>query len=207
MARLSVGNDSRAPLVAAIVLAAGCSHRMGPQNKLLLPVDGAPMIRRTVLAALASHANRVIVVTGFESVAVCAALERLELTVSHNPNPDQGLSSSLRAGLSALPDSYAGALICLGDMPFVEAGHMNKLIRVFKENGAGPICAPTCKGMRGNPVLWPAKYFSEIKALIGDVGARSLLTHYSRDILAVEVSSSTVLTDIDTPACLKQLNA
>lgn len=207
MTRLGVGNDSHATPVAAIVLAAGCSQRMGPQNKLLLPIDGVPMIRRTVLAASASHANMVIVVTGFESFAVRTALERLELTVSHNPNPDQGLSSSLRTGLSGLPDSYAGALICLGDMPLVEAEHMNKLIRAFKENGAHPICVPTCNGKRGNPVLWPAALFTEMKALIGDAGARSLLTRYSKDVLAVEVSSSAVLTDIDTPACLKQLNA
>ena len=112
----------RAPRIAAVVLAAGMSRRMGPTNKLLTAVEGAPMVVRAVDASLSSKAGPVIVVTGHESERVTEILGRKrKITIVHNPDYAQGLSTSLARGLAAVPSECDGALICLGDMPRVRA--------------------------------------------------------------------------------------
>ncbi|MDP6140526.1 MAG: nucleotidyltransferase family protein [Arenicellales bacterium] len=191
--------------VTAVILAAGHSRRMGQRNKLLLPIGDTPMIQQVALAVLASRADPVIVVTGFEGVAVRAALAGLKLVLADNPCPDKGLSSSLRIGLSALPADCAATLVCLGDMPRVGAVHIDALVAAFQQHGEEPICVPTYGGRRGNPVLWPTRLFGEIKALTGDAGARALLARYADQVLAVAMADSAVLVDVDTPGCLGQL--
>ena len=103
--------------VAALVLAAGQSRRMGQANKLLAPVDGRPMVAHAVDAMLASRADPVIVVTGHQADAVRAALAGRPVIWAHNPDYASGLSSSLAAGLAALPEDAEGVVIGLGDMP------------------------------------------------------------------------------------------
>src|SRR5262245_46502411 len=99
--------------IAALVLAAGRSTRMGAANKLLADVGGKPMVRHAVEAALASQAHPVLVVTGHQADEVCAALAGLDVAVATNPNFATGLSSSLRVGIRALPKGVAGALVLL----------------------------------------------------------------------------------------------
>ena len=121
--------------VAAIVLAAGRSSRMGPHNKLLQPIDGSTIIARVAGAAIASGADPVIVVTGFEADRVEEALWGLDVTFANNPNFDEGMSGSIKAGLSALPASSDGAMILLGDMPEVEARDLRLLMGAFAGEG------------------------------------------------------------------------
>ena len=184
--------------VGAVVLAAGLSRRMGAVNKLLLEVAGAPMIARCVDAVLGSAARPVVVVTGHEPARVRAALAGRELIFVHNAEPAQGLAASLRAGIAALGDELDGAVVCLGDMPWVSAEHIDALIEAFATSGERAICVPTFEKTRGNPVLWPARTFAEIRALTGDRGARSLLATYADEVCEVPVSDPGVTRDVDT---------
>lgn len=188
--------------VGAVVLAAGFSRRMGEANKLLAPIDGAPMIARCVDAVLASRARPVVVVTGHEAVRVRAALAGRHLVFAHNPAPEAGLSASLRTGIAALGDELDGALVCLGDMPWVRPEHIGALIAAFEASGGRSICVPAFAGRRGNPVLWPARHFAEIAALRGDCGARERLAAHADEVCYVPVADAGVTLDVDTPDAL-----
>ena len=191
--------------IAAIVLAAGRSSRMGAANKLLADIDGVPMVRRAVDAALASMARPVIVVTGNEQGKVHAALRGCKVTFAHNPAFAEGMSTSLKAGLAAVPDTAAGALICLGDMPLVTPAVLDRLIAAFNPNEGRAICVPTWNGKRGNPVLWARRFFPEMADLAGDVGAKHLIGEHAELIAEVAMPDDAILTDIDTPEALAAL--
>ena len=161
------------------MLAAGRSSRMGAANKLLTEVDGMPMVRRAVEAATASHARPVIVVTGNEQGKVQAALRGCKATFVHNPRFAEGMSTSLQAGLAALPANVDGALVCLGDMPLVTAAALDRLIAAFNPLEGRAICVPTWNGKRGNPVLWDRRFFAAMADLAGDVGAKHLIGEHA----------------------------
>jgi molybdenum cofactor cytidylyltransferase len=193
------------PRVAAIVLAAGRASRMG-SNKLLAELDGMPIVRRTVTAALASQARPVVVVTGHEAAAVREALSGLDITFAHNPAYAEGMSTSLRAGLAAAGPIDA-ALVCLGDMPRLLARHLDAVIAAHRghEAAAETIIVPTYDRKRGNPVLWPRRYFAEIAHLTGDVGARALIERYADHVCFLPIDDPAILVDVDTPAALAAL--
>jgi len=195
----------RAPRIAAILLAAGRSSRMGVANKLLTDIDGAPMVRHAVEAATASHARPVIVVTGNEQGKVQAALRGCKATFVHNPRFAEGMSTSLQAGLAALPANVDGALVCLGDMPLVTAAALDRLIAAFSPLEGRAICVPTWNGKRGNPVLWDRRFFAAMADLAGDVGAKHLIGEHADLVAEVAMSDDAVLTDIDTPEALAAL--
>ena len=195
----------RAPRIAALVLAAGRSTRMGVANKLLVEVDGAPMVRRVVDAALASRARPVVVVTGNEQGKVQAALRGCRVTFVHNPAFAEGMSTSLKQGLAALPGDAEGAIVCLGDMPLVNAAMLDRLVAAFDPLEGREICVPTWNGKRGNPVLWAHRFFSEMAELAGDVGAKHLIGEHADMVVEVPMPDDAVLTDIDTPEALAAL--
>jgi molybdenum cofactor cytidylyltransferase len=153
----------RAPRVAAIVLAAGQSSRMG-SNKLLADLGGQPMIRRTV-SAMRQAADTTIVVTGRDAGLIEAALDGLPVTFVHNADYAQGLSTSLRAGIAALTPDTDAAVIALGDMPLVSPDVVRKLIAALSPAEHRSICVPVHKGERGNPVLWGRQHFEALSAL------------------------------------------
>lgn len=192
-----------APRIAALVLAAGRAQRMG-SAKQLAEIGGVPMIRRTVTAVQAADIDHVTVVTGHEAEKVGAALRALPVTIVRNPDYAEGLSTSLRAGLQALPVTIDAALVALGDMPAVGAQAINRLIAAFDPAEGRSIVVPTHQGKRGNPVLWASSYFPEMAALAGDAGAKRLLTDYAEAVVEVELGPE-VLMDIDTPADLAAL--
>jgi molybdenum cofactor cytidylyltransferase len=193
------------PGVAAIVLAAGRSTRMGAANKLLADIGGAPMVRRVVQAALASRARPVLVVTGHEGSEVAAALSGIDVARVSNPDYATGLASSLKAGLRALPVHCAGVLIVLGDMPRVGAAHLDTLIAAFEGSKGKAIIVPVHLGRRGNPVLWPAKHFPALLRLEGDAGAKRLLAAYPGDVREVDLATDAIFADVDTPEALAAL--
>jgi molybdenum cofactor cytidylyltransferase len=190
--------------LAAIVLAAGRSTRMG-HNKLMAEIGGEPLLLRTVDAALASRTRPVLVVTGHEAERVRAALGKRPVTLVHNPDFATGLSSSLRVGIAALPADVDAAIVCLGDMPQIEAGLLDRLIDAFNPVEGRGICVPTWHGKRGNPVLWGRQFFAEMAALTGDVGAKHLMTEHPELVAEVPAESEAVLTDVDTPEALAAL--
>jgi molybdenum cofactor cytidylyltransferase len=196
-------SGERSPRIAGIVLAAGRSSRMAPRNKLLESIRGEPMIRRVAAVAIAGGARPVIVVTGHEAPAVDAALHGLDVVAIVNPDYSQGLSTSLRTGLKALPSGIDGALILLGDMPEIEVLVPRALITAF--TGADAICVPVHHGRRGNPMLWGSRYFDAMMELTGDGGAKSLIARHQDHLIEVEVATHGILEDIDAPTDLARL--
>ena len=130
----------------------------------------------------------------------------LDVIFVRNPAYREGLSSSLKAGLSALPDSADGVLIMLGDMPQVGSALLNRLIAAFSPPDGRSICIAVHDGKRGNPVLWSRAYFGEIAEINGDTGARHLLAQHEEQVCEVDADAG-VLRDVDTPEALAQLRA
>jgi len=190
---------------AAVVLAAGRSMRMGGANKLLEEVGGKPMVRRVAEAAAASRADPVVVVTGHQSERVAAALEGLAVAIVHNPDFADGLSTSLRAGLSALPEEADAALILLGDMPFIRAEDCDAVLAGLAGEGA-LVAISTANGARGNPVAWSSRLFPELRATEGDAGGRTLMSRYADAVVDVEIGEAAAM-DADTPAALEAVRA
>jgi len=196
----------RLPRIAALVLAAGRSARMGAINKLLIGVDGKKMVRRVAETALAAGLDPVIAVTGYERAKIEAALEGLAVTCVNNPDFVQGLSSSLKRGLAALPDDVDGVLVCLGDMPLISSADIGRILAAFNPGEGREIVVPTCSGKRGNPVLWSKRFFAEMRNLAGDTGAKHLIGVYPEAVAEVNTATDAVLTDIDTPQALAALS-
>lgn len=195
----------RAPRVAAVVLAAGQSSRMG-ENKLLAELGGQPMIRRTV-AAIRQAVDLAVVVTGRDAGMIGHALEGLPVRLVHNSEFAQGLSTSLRAGVAALPPDTDAVLIALGDMPLVDAQTVRRLIAAYNPAEHRSICVPVFGGRRGNPVLWGRQHFEALQSMSGDAGARSLLDALADESVEVGMPDDAVLTDVDTPEALARLRS
>jgi molybdenum cofactor cytidylyltransferase len=193
--------------VGAIVLAAGRSTRMGGPNKLLAEIGGKPLVRFVAEQALASRATPVIVVTGHERAKVEAALAGLRVRFAHNPDYAAGLSTSLKVGLAALPAEVDGAIVCLGDMPQVTAALIDRMLEAFDPARGALVVVPTIEGKRGNPVVWSRRFFPDLMALEGDVGARHLIATYADAVTEVPLEDSAALTDVDTPDALLAVKA
>lgn len=193
------GQTTAKTRIAAIVLAAGQSSRMGDDNKLFLKVGERSMIQQVVANLAGSAVDRVFVVTGHERERVRSELKGESVTFVHNREFAKGLSTSLRAALAQIPKKFNAALICLGDMPFVDSSHINALIEAFDPLAERSICVPMFQGKRGNPVLWDSRYFQEMMEVQGDVGAKHIIGEYEDSVVEVEMDGTGVLTDLDTP--------
>jgi molybdenum cofactor cytidylyltransferase len=188
--------------IAAVVLAAGRSTRMGSTNKLTATITGKPLARIAVEAALKSRARPVVVVTGHQSESIAQMLKDLPVQYAHNPDYAEGLSTSLRTGIAALPHDIDAAVVMLADMPQVDGALIDKLIAAFNPEKGALIAVPVIEGKRGNPVLWSRRFFPELTSLQGDVGARYLIEKYAETVVEVPLADSAALTDVDTPAAL-----
>ena len=189
--------------VAAVVLAAGRSTRMGGPNKLLAEIGGRKLVRIAAEQALASKASEVIVVTGHQAELVEHALKGLRVRFVRNPDFAGGLASSVKAGISAVSDSVDGAVICLGDMPLIDASLIDRLIETFAPDRGHLIALPVSEGRRGNPVLWSRRFFKELMTLDGDIGARHLIAKHAEAVAEAPVDGESAFLDIDTPQALE----
>ena len=193
--------------VAGLVLAAGRSTRMGGPNKLLEEINGRPLVRIATEQVLASRAKPVIVVTGHQRERIERALAGLPVTFVHNPHFADGLSTSLKTGIAAVPPEADGAIVCLGDMPQVTPALIDRLIAAFDPARGALVAIPTIGGKRGNPVLWSRRFFPELLAVEGDIGARHLIGSYAEAVVEVAVEDAAALTDVDTPEALIAVRA
>jgi molybdenum cofactor cytidylyltransferase len=200
--RENLGSDGNRH-VTAIILAAGRSTRMGGPNKLLAELGGKPLVRLVTEQALASKAHDVIVVTGHQAELVEKALAGLDVKFVRNPDFAEGLASSVKAGVAAVPDDADGAVICLGDMPMISAQLIDHLIEAFAPDRGNLIAVPVSDGRRGNPVLWSRRFFNELMALDGDIGARHLIARHGEAVAEVAVEGFGAFLDIDTPQALE----
>jgi molybdenum cofactor cytidylyltransferase len=192
--------------IAAIILAAGRGSRFGPEPKLLAPLDGKPLVRHAVEAAIASRARPVILVTGHRAPEVEAAASGLELKVVRNPHYGEGLSTSLRAGFSALPCDAEGALVLLADMPLVRAEALDRLVEAWRVSGCPAALVPVARGRRSNPVLLSKALAPEIETLTGDIGAAPLLRRLP-DVVEWPMDDAALVVDVDTVESLDALRS
>ena len=199
-----MANPPPGPRIAALLLAAGKSSRMGT-NKMLAEIDGTPMVARTAQRLLSSHARPIVTVLGNEADKADGALGKLPVQRVRNPDFADGLSTSLKCGLAALPPDIDGVIVCLADMPLVAGRDLDRLIAAFNPVEGREIVVPTRRGKRGNPVLWARRFFPEMTRLAGDVGARHLIGEHAESVAEVEMDTDAVLVDIDTPDALAQL--
>ena len=197
----------KAPRIAALVLAAGQSRRMGAANKLLAEIDGKAMLARVVEAVQASQIDQILGVTGHQAENVAAALSSYGVGTVHNPNYADGLSTSLQAGVAALADDVDGVMVLLGDMPRITPAHINRLIAAFNPVEGRAICVPTYQGKRGNPVLFAARFFSEMATVGGDSGAKYLIGQHEDDLVEVAMDDDAIFLDVDTPDALTAIRA
>jgi len=180
-------------MVSAVVLAAGASTRMGKQ-KLLLPVGGEPLVRRTVGAVCMAGFDEVLVVLGSEHDQVRRALEGLPVRFALNPDFATGMGSSFRTGVQNLPDS-AAAMFALADQPFVTAAEYRAVLEAYRRHNT-PIVSVRYGDVMAPPHLFARELFPELAAL--QHGARSVLQRH-RDETTVLTFSPDLLVDVDTP--------
>ena len=183
---------------ALILLAAGASTRMGRPKQLLL-INGKPLLRHVVDAALAEPMSPIIVVLGANAAEIAPCLGGLPVHIIVNEDWAEGMSSSIRRGLEALAQSAPSAdrvIFALADQPDLPRGHLAQLIETQRSTGKS-IIASECAGVRGPPVLFTASYFPALLALHGDAGARALLQSHAADVAPVPLASAR---DLDTPS-------
>lgn len=188
--------------VAAVILAAGGSTRMG-RPKLALPVRGTPMIRRVAQTALGSRCRDVIVVLGADADVYEPLLDGLEVRVVRNPDPAEGMGSSIRVGVAAVPADCDGVVILLADQPFVTPGVIDHLLEVAVTDRKR-IVASVYEQTVGPPAYFHRALFLDLLTLEGDRGARSVIEAYPREGVAVALPGH-LSTDIDTADDLASL--
>jgi molybdenum cofactor cytidylyltransferase len=149
----------------------------------------------------------VVVVTGYQRERVEAALAGLPVDFVHNAAFADGLGTSLKVGIAALPAQADGAIVCLGDMPQVDAAMIDKLVGALVPDKGALIAVPTIDGQRGNPVVWSRRFFPELMAVEGDIGARHLIGRYGEAVTEVPLTGTAALTDVDTPEALEKVRA
>ena len=184
-------------MISAIVLAAGRSRRMGAQ-KLLLPLDGQPVITRVVDEVLGSPVDEVLVVVGSDANRVKQALEGRRVRLVVNPRAEGDMLSSVRCGLMAVPEQCTAALVVLGDQPGISAAVVAELARAFRTGNRG-IVVPTFDGKRGHPLLFSAGYRNEVLTRYDELGLRGLLHAHPDDVSEIQVSTPEVIEDMDLP--------
>jgi molybdenum cofactor cytidylyltransferase len=188
--------------IAAIVLAAGRSTRMGGPNKMLAELGGKPMVRIVTEQVLRSKATSVTVVTGHQAAEVEKALAGLKIKFVRNPDFAAGLAGSVRTGIAALPSDADGAVVCLGDMPLIDAKLIDRLIEALAPDRGHLIAVPVSDAKRGNPVLWSRRFFDELMSLDGDIGGRHLIARHAEAVVEVAAEGDSAFLDIDTPEAL-----
>ncbi len=192
-----------APGVGAVVLAAGLSSRMAPASKLLMHLGGRPLVRHVAETAIDTGLDPVTVVVGHDGDAIRAAVAGLPLRIINNNDYEEGVASSIRAGVRAIAAEVDAAVFLLGDMPLVAPRHLRPLLAEVAAEPDRGVCIPTYRGKRGNPVLWSARHFPRLLALSGDQGARVLFREFAAQIVEVEMPDDGVLVDVDTEAALE----
>jgi len=184
-------------MTCAIVLAAGLSRRMGVQ-KLLLPFGSETVISHIVREILDSRVDTTFVVVGHDGDRVAAALASLSVTIVPNPNHEDGMLTSVRRGLRALPTDCETILVTLGDLPGITSHLVDQLLGKFSNTDKG-ILVPLHDGTRGHPLVFSSQYKAEILTQFDDEGLRGLLRAHPDDLAELDVSSPDVLSDIDFP--------
>ena len=196
--------------VPGLVLAAGRGRRFGATPKMLADIDGLPVLRHVVEAALASRLDPVIVVLGSSAEAGLRALEGLEdprLRVVFNPAWRSGKASSFEVGLREAPVDAPGVVALLGDMPRVKPWLIERVLSEFELSGK--LCFPTVTGaegpVKGHPTAYPRELFGEVRQLVGDDTAMSAARRHWSEAVKIPLEDASTQADIDTAQDLELL--
>lgn len=188
----------------AVVLAAGKSSRSKNIHKLLSILGNKTVIATTIDMLQGIKNLKVLVVTGHKAAEIDTCFSDIPVTTVHNPHFEQGMGTSLAVGIGALDEATDYALVCLGDMPFVQQTTVEKMIEVAAKTNGAAVLIPTFHGKRGHPVLWHKRFFSALENLHGDTGGRQILEQNPEKIIEVPVDDAGILIDLDTPEMLAQ---
>lgn len=191
--------DPAAFRFSAVVLAAGQSSRMGGRNKLLLPLAGETVIRRTVRTVLAAGVQETVVVTGHQGREVMRALMDLPVTLQPNLRHEEGQMRSVAAGVAALAHATDAILVCPGDLPLLTCEDLRVLMDVFCAHSDHSIVIPRHAGQRGNPIVFASAYAPEVAAGRRLIGCRKLAAQYPEETWIFEADHERYTTDLDTP--------
>ena len=185
-------------IVAAIILAAGKSERMG-QNKLLLPLNGSNLIDNVLNAIAAADIEEKVIVLGHKPEEMIDVIKRwrCKAQVVINLDYEQGMSSSFQKGLRLLPYVDAAFLV-LGDQPILDKSLLDLMMQRLENHPETLIVSPIYKGKKGHPVLFRKELFSEILSLDTNETIRDVIHRHANRLLTVEAPEWAIL-DMDTP--------
>ena len=187
--------------IAGIILAAGGSTRMGGQNKLLQMVDGTSLVQKVVGSALNSNIESVYVILGYQAALIRQCISNKSVNWVENSDWSRGMASSIKSGIEALNTDYDGAMILLGDMPFIEPIMINQLLALYQKK---KIVVPVKDGRQGNPVLFSSAFFADLKLLGGDKGAKPIIKKNPDSVIIANVLTDTIFHDLDIPDQIKE---
>ena len=186
--------------LATIILAAGQSKRMGSINKLLMRIEGRPMIQRVVDVAIEAASTDIYVVTGFERERIESRLREYSVNFVHNESFREGMGTTIAEGVKAISDQvFDGVMILLGDLPYLRADTVIAVAESFAEHDGRKIVIPTYDGDPGHPVVFPKAFFNELTQLSGDRGAREVYARHQSSVARIEVEDPGATRDLDTP--------
>lgn len=186
--------------ISAIVLAAGKSTRMGGRQKLLFKIGDRTIIEKTVDNLLRSKVNEVILVLGFERDVIIKKFSKYDnekLKIVINPDYNNGMSSSIRAGLEKINTDSNAIMISLGDQPFIVQEVIDSLIDCYNYGQKGIVVPLNDKEIRGHPVIISLKYYNSLKIMQGDIGARKIIENNCEDICFFKINTDKITADID----------
>ena len=187
--------------IAGLILAAGCSSRMGDENKLMMPFQGKPMLNHVVNASLNSNLTQTFVVVGHQSSEIKNLIQSDDIQCVENEQWETGMASSIVAGISQLKQ-FDGFLILLGDMPLVTPELINEIIF---HGSADKIVIPIKDGLHGNPIFFGSKFRDELLTLYGDSGAKKVIQNNLSSLIKIEIQSNIIFKDYDTKESLESV--
>ncbi len=183
--------------ISAVVLAAGLSRRMGDQNKLIMLINGRPMIEQVLDHVAESKCHELIVVSNEDTRQHLPEDYRIVV----NDEPNAGMTSSIQVGVQQCAKDATGYMICLGDQPFITTLEYDAIITAFEGayvQDPKTLALPHFEGKRGNPTIFSKAYRKEILAHKEPEGCREIVSRNSGHWLQVEMNSPSILVDIDT---------
>ena len=190
--------------IGVVVLMAGRSSRMQRANKLLMPIESAEcsVAEQTIQSIVMAGYESIVVVTGHDSEVLKEILQAFDVQWIHNLRYKEGMGTSIAKAFEAIED-WDAALIALGDMPFVSVKTL-KLLREVSNQHSSHIIAPFHCGRRGQPVIFPARFFPHLKECTGDVGGKRILRAHPESVMLVDVHDEGIHWDVDTEDMLKR---
>jgi molybdenum cofactor cytidylyltransferase len=172
---------------------------MGEMNKLHLPIDGVPLLRRSLKTLLAANVGEVVVVLGHDAIKTRALIDDLPLRYVYNETHASGQMTSVHCGLASLENSCAGVIIALGDQPALTVTDINYLVDAYQNRSSGEVVIPTFAAERGNPIVISERCRADILAGTGNPGCRKFVEKNPELICWVEMPGPGVVIDLDTP--------